>query len=121
MGVRVKSVVILSNHKKINNYSNTESMKTNKFYLMIAVIMVTIGSVKAQQSGVNFGIKAGINYATLPTSFKEVKEKEGKAGYNVGVFARVGDALYFQPEVNYTAFKSEYTYKSVVYSPKFKQ
>jgi len=121
MGVRVKSVVLLSNHKKIDNYSNTESMKTNKFYLMIAVIIASIGSVKAQQSGVNFGIKAGINYATLPTSFKEVKDKEGKAGYNVGVFARVGDALYFQPEVNYTSFKSEYTYDSKVYSPKFKQ
>ncbi|WP_449439228.1 porin family protein [Pedobacter steynii] len=95
-------------------------MKTNKFYLMIAIIMVSI-SVKAQQSGVNFGLKAGINYATLPTSFKEVKEKEGKAGYNIGVFARVGDALYFQPELNYTAFKSEYSYNSKVYTPKFKQ
>lgn len=95
-------------------------MKTNKFYLLMSIAMLMIGSANAQ-SKLNFGLKAGVNFATLPTSFKEVKEKEGKAGYNFGVFARVGDVLYFQPELNYTAYKTGYTYAGKEYKPEFKQ
>lgn len=94
-------------------------MKTNKFYLMVAVLMATAGAVKAQT--VDFGIKAGLNYATMPTSLKSVTDKEGKVGYNFGAFARVGKSLYFQPEFNYVTFKSAYNYASNTYKPKFHQ
>jgi hypothetical protein len=121
VGVKLKVVVLLLNHiKQMNNNSKKESMKTNKFYLIIAMVIATTGMASAQ-SGFNVGIKAGVNYANLPTSFKEVKDKQGKAGYNIGLFARIGDALYFQPELNYTAFKSEYTFAGNNYQPKFKQ
>ncbi|MDR6782143.1 hypothetical protein ABIE26_001368 [Pedobacter africanus] len=96
-------------------------MKTNRFYLMIAVMVMTAGAVKAQDTGLTFGLKAGLNYATLPTSFKEVTDKKGKVGYNLGAFARVGKTLYFQPELNYVTFKSAYNYASNTYKPKFNQ
>ncbi|TKC09546.1 PorT family protein [Pedobacter frigoris] len=104
----------------MNNNFKKQSMKTNKFYLMAVLILLSIGAANAQSS-FNLGLKAGVNYATLPTSFKEVKDRKGKAGYNLGVFAKVGNDFYFQPELNYTAFKSEYTYAGNNYKPKFKQ
>lgn len=88
---------------------------------MIAVMVMTAGAVKAQDSGLNFGLKAGLNYATLPTSLKEVTDKKGKVGYNLGAFARVGKTFYFQPELNYVTFKSSYNYASNTYKPKFHQ
>ena len=96
-------------------------MKTNRFYLMIAVIMISMGTAKAQEPELTFGLKAGINYATLPTSFKEVTDKKGKMGYSLGAFARVGKTLYFQPELNYVSFKSAYNYAADTYKPKFNQ
>ncbi|WP_316804288.1 porin family protein [Pedobacter nototheniae] len=96
-------------------------MKVNKFYLFIAVMAITAGTVKAQNSDVVFGLKAGLNYATLPTSLKGITDKKGKVGYNVGAFARVGNSLYFQPELNYVTFKSSYVYASNTYTPKFHQ
>ncbi len=60
-------------------------MKTNKFYLMVAIIVATAGTIQAQT--VDFGLKAGLNYATMPTSLKSVTDKEGKVGYNFGAFA----------------------------------
>jgi hypothetical protein len=96
-------------------------MKTHQFYLMIAIIMISICSAKAQETELSFGLKAGFNYATLPSSLKEVTDKKGKTGFNIGAFARVGKALYFQPELNYVTFKSKYTYAAKVYEPNFNQ
>ena len=84
-------------------------------------MVMTAGVVKAQDTGLTFGLKAGLNYATLPTSLKEVTDKKGKVGYNLGAFARVGKTLYFQPELNYVTFKSAYNYASNAYKPKFNQ
>ena len=96
-------------------------MKINKFYLVAAVLVMLTGVVKAQDSDLVFGLKAGVNYATLPTSLNAVTDKKGKVGYNFGAFARVGKSFYFQPELNYVTFKSSYVYAAKTYSPKFNQ
>ncbi|WP_316811806.1 porin family protein [Pedobacter heparinus] len=96
-------------------------MKTNKFYLMTAVVLVSIGTAKAQEPELIFGLKAGLNYATLPTSLNTVTDKKEKMGYNLGAFARLGKTLYFQPEFNYVTFKSTYNYVANTYKPKFNQ
>lgn len=96
-------------------------MKTNKFYLVAVMMVLTAGVVKAQNSEASFGLKAGINYATMPTSFSAITDKKGKMGYNVGAFARVGKSFYFQPELNYVSFKGSYTYGATAYEPKFQQ
>lgn len=96
-------------------------MKINKFYLLVALMVIFAGAVKAQDSDLVFGLKAGVNYATLPTSLGGITDKKGKVGYNFGAFARVGKSLYFQPELNYVTFKSSYSYASKAYTPKFNQ
>lgn len=83
--------------------------------------MLSSTVISNAQSNFNIGLKAGINYATLPTNLNEVNNKEGKAGYNIGAFARIGNNIFFQPELNYTTFKSEYTYAGSKYKPKFQQ
>lgn len=92
-------------------------MKTMNM-LVLAALMFTSVLVKAQN--VDFGIKAGVNYGTLPSSMDELTDEAGKLGFNVGVFARVGDALYFQPEVNFSTYSSEFTYASEKFEPKFR-
>lgn len=96
-------------------------MKTNKFYLMIALMVMATGAAKAQNPETSFGLKAGISYTKLPSSLSAITDKKGKVGYNFGAFARVGNSLYFQPELNYVTFKSSYNYASQVYTPKFHQ
>lgn len=122
VGVKTLIVVILTKHiKKLFNHSKKKIMKTNKFYLMMAIMVIMAGTVKAQQSETTFGLKAGINYATMPTSLNGITDKKGNVGYNFGAFARVGKSLYFQPEFNYVTFKSTYNYGSNTYKPKFHQ
>lgn len=96
-------------------------MKIIKYFLIIAVSVISMNVVKAQDTDFTVGIKAGANFANLHSGFKELSKEKGKMGFNVGVFARVGNALYFQPELNYTTFKSEYTYNTTSFRPNFKQ
>lgn len=91
-------------------------MKTIK---MVVVAALMLGSIAAKAQNVDLGIKAGINYGTLPSSINELTDEAGKLGFNVGVFARVGEQLYFQPEVNFSTYKSEYTYGTEKFEPKF--
>lgn len=84
-------------------------------------MVLAAGAVKGQDPGITFGLKAGVNYATLPTSISSITDKKGKIGYNFGAFARVGQAVYFQPELNFVKFKSAYRYASNTYEPKFSQ
>lgn len=96
-------------------------MKTIRYFLVIALGMGAFSSVQAQDPGLTIGIKGGANFANLHSGLKSVTKEKGKLGYNIGLFARVGETLYFQPEINYTAFKSENTYNATTYKPQFKQ
>ncbi|AOM79794.1 porin family protein [Pedobacter steynii] len=96
-------------------------MKTIKYLLVVTAGIFGMNSVKAQAPDLTFGIKAGANFANLHSDLKELSKEKGKMGYTIGAFARIGNQLYFQPEINYTAFKSEYNYGSETYRPKFKQ
>jgi|SRR5690606_7083984 len=92
-------------------------MKTMNMFVF-AALMLTSVLVKAQS--VDLGVKVGVNYGTLPSGMDELTDEAGKLGFNLGVFARVGDELYFQPEVNFSSYSSEYTYASEKFEPKFR-
>lgn len=51
-------------------------MKMNKFYLLVAVMVITAGVAKAQYVDLVFGVKAGVNYGTLPTSLQTITVKK---------------------------------------------
>lgn len=96
-------------------------MKTTKLLLLAGLMGLGFASAKAQSSSLDIGIKAGVNYGTLPSSFNQLTDKAGKAGFNIGVFARAGKDLYFQPEVNFSTYGSKYKLNNKEYDPKFRQ
>ncbi|MFT3752948.1 MAG: porin family protein [Paludibacter sp.] len=88
-------------------------MKKNIF---IAVFLLSVSSVFAQ---FNFGIKAGYNSSLKFDNITDVQsgtynlsdvKSELNNGFHVGVFSRIGDKLYFQPEVLYALQKKNYEF-----------
>jgi len=65
-----------------------------KKYLLSAALLIAISiSAKAQFS---LGIKGGVNYSNIDA---DNLKNSSVAGYQVGAFARIGNAFYLQPEV----------------------
>jgi len=64
-----------------------------KYILSIALLIASVAASKAQST---IGIKGGINFSKISTD--NIKESS-VTGYQAGVFARLGDGLYLQPEV----------------------
>ena len=76
------------------------------------ILAVSIASITYAQTGSGFGIKGGLNYNSngdVTNSAGEVfAHPDGNAGFNLGVFAKLGDKLYVKPELVYTNTKSTY-------------
>ena len=64
-----------------------------KVLLCTAFLIAVCISAKAQYS---LGIKGGVNYSTINS---DNLKSSGVAGYQAGLFARIGTGLYLQPEV----------------------
>lgn len=64
------------------------------------------------QKGTSYGIKGGLNYNAngdyLESISSNAEHPDRNIGYHIGVFGKLGDKLYFRPELMYTATKSEY-------------
>lgn len=75
-----------------------------KLILIIAAVFCT--QIAFSQSNFDFGIKAGLNLnkirteGTLNNSWKE--SLDTKTGFSAGIFARIGNTVYLQPEILYT-------------------
>lgn len=87
-------------------------MKNFKKSALFASFLALIGfSLNAQNSSA-FGIKGGLNYSANGDYFESIgdnaKSPNRNIGYHVGVFGKIGDKLYFKPELVYTATKSDY-------------
>jgi hypothetical protein len=79
-------------------------MKTMKKYLLSAALLVTISfSTQAQFS---LGIKGGVNYSSINS---DNLKSSTVAGYQAGLFARIGGGLYLQPEVYLSSSGGEFT------------
>ncbi len=66
-----------------------------KLFLIGFVVMVFAAQSFAQ---FNVGLKAGLNYSTIKAENNEFNES-GILGYHIGAWARVGNAVYLQPEL----------------------
>ncbi|WP_449658183.1 porin family protein [Winogradskyella ursingii] len=81
---------------------------------MICLSLFCIGSafLLQAQNGSAFGIKGGLNYSANGDYFESIgenaKNPDRNIGYHVGVFGKLGNKLYFRPELIYTATKSDY-------------
>jgi len=97
-----------------------QNMKTIK--LLVTALLITLGlqSVKAQTTDITLGAKLGASFSTLRTGLGAITDKSGKVGFNAGIFARAGDKLYFQPEVNYATFSNSYSFNAKSYDAQFR-
>jgi hypothetical protein len=74
-----------------------------KYLLSVALLIAVCISAKAQFS---LGIKGGVNFSKINTdNFNE----STRTGYQAGVFARFGSALYLQPEVYLSSTGGNFT------------
>ncbi|WP_426432404.1 outer membrane beta-barrel protein [Winogradskyella sp. HB-48] len=84
-------------------------MKKTAFF---AVILAFIGLSANAQKGSAFGFKAGLNYSANGDYFESIgdnaKNPDRNIGYHIGLFGKIGDRLYFRPELFYTTTKSDY-------------
>ena len=64
-----------------------------KYLLSAALLMAACITAKAQFS---LGIKGGVNYSTINS---DNLRSSSVAGYQAGLFARIGSNIYLQPEV----------------------
>ncbi len=81
--------------------------------IVITAFLVCIGSMALKaQNGSGFGIKGGLNYNGNGDYFESIgataENPDRNVGYHLGVFGKIGDKLYFKPELVYSRTKSSY-------------
>ncbi|WP_111308219.1 outer membrane beta-barrel protein [Confluentibacter sediminis] len=89
----------------------------NKLYaskktILLALFLVSISSFTFAQSATGFGIKGGLNYNANGDYFESIgsnaKHPDRNVGYHIGLFGKIGNQIYFKPELVYTSTKSDY-------------
>lgn len=87
-------------------------MKNLKTTVVLTAALLLIGLSIHAQDGSAFGIKGGLNYGANGDYFESIGDNaenpDKNIGYHIGVFGKIGDRLYFRPELVYTATKSDY-------------
>ncbi|MBR9915677.1 MAG: PorT family protein [Algicola sp.] len=81
--------------------------------LVISTLLLTLVCLTASaQDGSSFGIKGGLNYNANGDYFESIGDNaqnpDRNIGYHLGVFGKIGNDLYFRPELVYTSTKSDY-------------
>lgn len=86
-----------------------------KKYILSAVLLIVLSiSAKAQFS---LGIKGGVNYSNINS---DNLKSSSVAGYQAGIFARIGGGIYLQPEVYLSSTGGEFNSNGNTYSGKVK-
>jgi len=81
-----------------------------KHILILAVLVSGCITAKAQFS---VGVKAGVNYSTIDANNLK---NSSVAGYQAGVFARIGGSVYLQPELYLSGTGGQFQSNDNVYS-----
>ncbi len=81
--------------------------------LTLAMAMITAMPVMWAQSGSSFGFKGGLNYNGNGDYFEAIgaaaDDPKRNVGFHVGIFGKLGNDLFFKPEVVYTSTTSDYS------------
>lgn len=92
-----------------------------KNLVVFVVFIISYSTILAQDSFLNFGIKAGINYGDngkiefrdFSSSGEDIVKRgaEDRTGYHAGIFLRADftDHFYIKPELQYTVNSSSFT------------
>ncbi|NOY47824.1 MAG: PorT family protein [Chlorobi bacterium] len=81
------------------------------FIFLVALTFLSTSSWA--QSGTSWGIKGGLNYNGNGNYIESIgmnaENPDKNIGYHIGLFGKLGNTLYFRPELVYTSTKSEYS------------
>ena len=84
----------------------------NKKLILASFAIVAFTFASQAQNGDGFGIKAGLNYNANGNYFESIeanaKHPDRNVGYHVGLYGKLGNRIYFKPELVYTSTKSDY-------------
>jgi hypothetical protein len=84
-------------------------MRNLFFILMIAISIPTIAIA---QTATGIGLKGGLNYNANGDYFESISSNaqnpDRNVGYHFGLFGKIGNQVYFRPELVYTSTKSDY-------------
>lgn len=87
-------------------------LNASKKTFLLALFLVAISSFTYAQSATGFGIKGGLNYNANGDYFESIgsnaKNPDRNVGYHIGLFGKIGNQIYFKPELVYTSTKSDY-------------
>jgi len=79
---------------------------------LLALFFVSISATTFAQTATGFGIKAGLNYNANGDYFDAAteltKNPDRNVGYHFGLFGKIGNQIYFKPELIYSSTKSDY-------------
>ncbi|HPF96592.1 MAG: outer membrane beta-barrel protein [Flavobacteriaceae bacterium] len=82
-----------------------------KFFLLTVFTLIISSGAYAQKAW-GFGFKGGLNYSANGDYFDaigdNVEHPDRNIGYHLGIIGKVGDRIYFKPELVYTKTKSDY-------------
>lgn len=82
-----------------------------KTILSLALAMICAATFAQSKGG--FGIKGGLNYNSngdyIESAQAIAEDPDGNVGFHLGVFYKIGNSIYFRPELIFTSTKSEYT------------
>jgi len=86
-------------------------MKNFKNFILFIAFAISSSLISAQ-SGSSYGIKGGLNYNANGDYFESISSTvdhpERNIGFHIGVFGKLGNRLYFRPELVFTSTKSDY-------------
>ncbi|MDH7444291.1 porin family protein [Aquimarina sp. 2201CG14-23] len=90
--------------------------------VLVFLILFSSSTIIAQNKGINFGVKAGLNYGDNgKIEFSDVtnsgsnllsENADDRTGYHIGIFLRgdITENLYLKPELQYTQNNSSYSF-----------
>ena len=80
------------------------------FFILIIAIAFPTAIMAQNLQGI--GLKAGLNYNANGNYFESInntsQNPDRNVGYHLGLFGKIGDQVYFRPELVYTSTKSDY-------------
>ncbi|AXP79149.1 hypothetical protein CJ739_48 [Mariniflexile rhizosphaerae] len=87
-------------------------LNASKKSVLLILFLVSTLSYTYAQSATGFGLKGGLNYNANGDYFESIGDNaqnpDRNIGYHIGVFGKIGNQIYFKPELVYTSTKSDY-------------
>ncbi len=80
--------------------------------IILLIALTFLSTYSWSQSDTSWGIKGGLNYNGNGNYIESIgmnaENPDRNVGYHIGLFGKLGNTLYFRPEIVYTNTKSDY-------------